>query len=138
MVETPGPHTAGGREHDVVFEPEKEHWIKYTKPGLAGYIVDWEENGRTWLRNATPLEYLARLRRQNELFQDSIELAGLWRVGRGGRRIRRGFPGEPLDGPHGILCQRSGCQTIASPGSDGGEDDGDIEKWGGLHLRSRD
>ena len=92
MVEAPGPHTAGGREHDVVFEPTKARWVKYTKPGLAGYMVDWEEDGRPYLRNAAPLEYLSRLRRQNELFHDSIELAGLWREGRGGWRIRTTQP----------------------------------------------
>ena len=87
MLDSPEPEISGGREHDVVFDGEKECWVKYTKPGMAGYMVDWHADGRPWLRNALPLEYLARLTRQNELFQDDIKLAGLWREGTGGWRI---------------------------------------------------
>lgn len=86
-MESPGPAASGGREHDVMFQPETECWLKYTKPGLAGYTVDWEADGRPSLRNALPLEYFERLTRQNELFQDEIKLAGLWREGTGGWRI---------------------------------------------------
>ncbi len=86
IVESPGPNAAGGREHDVVYQAETERWIKYTKPGLAGYTVYWED-GRPLLLNALPQEYLERLTRQNELFQDDIQLLGLWREGKGGWRI---------------------------------------------------
>ena len=95
MVEAPGPDLAGGREHGVLFKPETGRWVKYTKPGLAGFIVDWEEKGKPYLRNALPSEYLERLQRQNELFHDGIELAGMWREGYGGWRIRTTQPDVP-------------------------------------------
>lgn len=95
MVEAPGPDRTGGREHDVFFQSETGRWVKYTKPGLAGFTVDWEESGRPFLRNASPSEYLERLQRQNELFVDGIEFAGMWREGRGGWRIRTTQPDVP-------------------------------------------
>lgn len=95
MMEAPGPDLAGGREHDVIFQTETGLWAKYTKPGLAGFIVDWEETGKPYLRNALPSEYLKRLLRQNELFHDGIGFAGLWREGRGGWRIRTTQPDVP-------------------------------------------
>lgn len=87
MVEAPGPDRTGGREHDVFFQSETERWLKYTKPGLAGYTVDWDADGRPSLRNALPREYFERLTRQNDLFQDDIELVGIWRDGAEGWRI---------------------------------------------------
>jgi hypothetical protein len=95
IVESSGPAAAGGREHDLIFDPETERWVKYTKPGLAGFTVDWEEGGRPFLRNASPSEYLERLQRQNELFVDGIEFAGMWREGKGGWRIRTTQPDVP-------------------------------------------
>ena len=95
MVEAPGPDLTGGREHDVFFQSEMGRWVKFTKPGLAGFTVDWEESGRPFLRNASPSEYLERLRRQNELFMDGIEFAGMWREGQGGWRIRTTQPDVP-------------------------------------------
>ncbi len=58
-------------------------------------MVDWNTESRPYLRNALPLEYLARLTRQNELFQDDIKLAGLWREGTGGWRIVSTQPHVP-------------------------------------------
>lgn len=87
IVESSGPAAAGGREHDLIFQPETERWLKYTKPGLAGYTVDWDADGRPSLRNALPREYFERLTRQNDLFQDDIQLVGVWRDGTGGWRI---------------------------------------------------
>lgn len=92
MDDSRGPQLAGGREHDVIFLPAEACWVKFTKPGLAGFTVDWEESGRPFLRNALPMEYLDRLQWQNEFFQDSITLTGLWREGRGGWRIRTTQP----------------------------------------------
>lgn len=77
----PGPARPGGREHDVRYDEATGRWVKFTKPALAGYTVDWRDDGEPFLRNARPAEYLARLRRQNTLFEDRIELAGLWREG---------------------------------------------------------
>jgi hypothetical protein len=52
-------------------------WWKYTKPNMAGYTVSWTE-GRPWLNNALPLDYLERMIRQNELFGDDVLLLGRW------------------------------------------------------------
>lgn len=67
----------GGREHDVRHEAATGLWWKYTKPNMAGYTVSWTE-GRPWLHNALPLDYLERMMRQNELFGDYVRLLGLW------------------------------------------------------------
>lgn len=71
------PERAGGREHDVRYEARAGLWWKYTKPNLAGYTVSWA-NGEPFMHNASPLEYLERLLRQNEVFGDDLRLAGLW------------------------------------------------------------
>jgi hypothetical protein len=43
--------------------------------------VDWKDDGKPYMRNAFPSEYLDRLQRQNELLEDNIELLGLWQAG---------------------------------------------------------
>ncbi len=78
----PGPEYSGGREHDVTYDPLTGCWIKFTKPDSAGFTVDWDESGKPYLRNALPSEYLERLRFQNELLEDRIELLGMWRAGK--------------------------------------------------------
>jgi hypothetical protein len=78
ILDGPGPLYDGGREHDVRFEPESGRWWKWTKPGLTGFTVDWNDAGEPWLRNAGLLEYFSRLRRQNTLLQDDFRLEGVW------------------------------------------------------------
>ncbi|WP_146849040.1 hypothetical protein [Brevifollis gellanilyticus] len=71
------PERDGGREHDVRHDEGTGLWWKYTKPNLAGYTVSWTE-GRPWLHNALPLDYLQRMIWQNHLFGDEVRLIGLW------------------------------------------------------------
>lgn len=73
----PPPDRVGGREHDVRFDADARLWWKYTKPNLAGFTVARREDGRPFLLNALPLEYLERLSLQNEVFEDAIELQGI-------------------------------------------------------------
>lgn len=73
----PPPDRVGGREHDVRFDADAGLWWKYTKPNLAGFTVARREDGRPFLLNALPLEYLERLIMQNEVFEDEIEFQGV-------------------------------------------------------------
>ena len=90
----PGPEISGGREHDLVFEADQKSWVKFTKPDSAGFTVDWEE-GKPFLRNAYPSEYLARLQRQNDLLEDRIALLGIWQAGPQSWRIVTRQPDVP-------------------------------------------
>ncbi len=45
---------------------------------MAGYTVSWGDDGRPYLHNALPLDYMERLLRQNAVFGDDVRLAGLW------------------------------------------------------------
>ncbi len=93
-----GPERPGGREHNVRFDSASKLWTKFTKPGLAGFMVDWHEDGTPYLRNALPEEYLNRMIWQNNLVGDEIEFAGLWRVGSGAWSLvitEPDVPGEP-------------------------------------------
>lgn len=83
----PPPDRCGGAEHDVRYDPDTRRWWKYTKPDASGLAVTWEAAAPPVLHNASPLEYMARLQAQNELFGDDIRLEGLWRQGRGWRII---------------------------------------------------
>ncbi len=76
----PPPERDGGREHDVRYDATTGLWWKYTKTNLAGYTVSWTD-GKPWLHNALPLDYLERMLWQNELFGDEVRLIGLWRPG---------------------------------------------------------
>lgn len=97
ILKVRGPERDGGREHDVRFNDTDGRWWKYTKPNLSGYTVSWTDDGQPFLRNARVLEYLARLRRQNELLEDDIRLEGLWWDAgrRGGWRIVTSQPDVP-------------------------------------------
>lgn len=70
------PLKEGGREHDLTFIEEEACWLKFTKPAAAGYVVSFEF-GVPALEPALPLEYLARLILQNELFADSVTFVGV-------------------------------------------------------------
>jgi hypothetical protein len=89
IVKGRGPERDGEREHDVRFNDADGRWWKYTKPNLSGYTVSWSDGGEPFLRNARVLEYLARLRRQNEVLEDDIRLEGLWWDG--GRKAAGGL-----------------------------------------------
>lgn len=77
------PVVGGGREHDLTYVVEDASVLKFTKPSLAGYVVDFEL-GYPRLRIAKPLEYLRRQLLQNEIFSDNIRFVGL-----GGLRFNR-------------------------------------------------
>ena len=70
------PERVGGREHDVTFLPEERRWRKFTKPDGCGLIVDFAD-GSPLLLPATPLQYLKRLRLQNDFWGDDIRLEGI-------------------------------------------------------------
>ena len=77
------PMVEGGREHDLTYVVEDASVLKFTKPSLAGYVVDFEL-GYPRLRIAKPVEYLRRQTLQNEIFSDNIQFVGL-----GGLRFNR-------------------------------------------------
>ena len=77
-VDFPGPEREGGREHDVTLDEGTGGWIKFTKPSACGYTVSWGTDGKPFLHNALPLEYLQRLLWQIEMLGDDIHLVGLW------------------------------------------------------------
>jgi len=78
-------------EHHVYFDLERERYFKITHgvdAASAGFALtvdtDFRIGKRTqryiavpWLREATPLEYLARLQLFNLIFQDDIEIEGV-------------------------------------------------------------
>lgn len=72
------PPESKSREHDVIYDEESGLWLKYTKPNAAGYAVEWDAQGTPYMISAFPVEYFQRLRLQNELFGDDIQLKGLW------------------------------------------------------------
>ena len=75
----------GGAEHDVLPDPATGTILKFTKPSKAAYVVDFDL-GTPRMSAAAPLDYLERLRLQNELFADNIRFVGLGGDA-GGRRI---------------------------------------------------
>jgi len=94
----------GGREHDLTYDSATASWLKFTKPSKAGYVVSFEFGSPT-LEPGLPLEYLKRLRLQNEIFLDQVTFVGV-----GGHRnhstiITRqpDIPGEPADPSEIIL-----------------------------------
>jgi len=88
----------GGREHDLIYDPDTASWLKFTKPSQAGYVVSFEF-GSPSLEPGLPLEYLERLQLQNEIFLDQVTFVGV-----GGHRYQPTIitrqpdvPGEPAD-----------------------------------------
>ncbi len=79
------PGMQGGAEHDVLHDPSTGTILKFTKPGKAAYVVDFDL-GTPRMTASPPLDYLERLRLQNELFADSIRFVGMG-GDTGGRRI---------------------------------------------------
>jgi hypothetical protein len=72
-------------EHDVVFDHDSGTILKFTKPGKAAYVVNFDL-GTPKMVPGMPLEYLERLMLQNETFADNVSFVGLG-GGPGGRRI---------------------------------------------------
>ena len=72
----------GGREHDLTYDPATASWLKFTKPSQAGYVVSFDFGPPT-LEPGLPLEYLERLRLQNEVFLDQVTFVGV-----GGQRYQ--------------------------------------------------
>lgn len=70
------PEKAGGREHDVTFDPDTGTVLKFTKPNLAGYIVGFDL-GDPRLEMALPMDYLRRQQLHNEIFGDYINFVGV-------------------------------------------------------------
>ena len=82
------PGMKGGAEHDVLHDPATGTILKFTKPSKAAYVVDFDL-GTPRMAAATPLDYLERLRLQNELFADSIRFVGLGGDAAGRRIVTR-------------------------------------------------
>lgn len=78
-----------GGEHSVSLAPQQNRVFKSTHPNKFGFSIDtemiqpsgWKAKPRitTGLCDATPTEYLSRLDRQNELFDDNILIIGVIR-----------------------------------------------------------
>jgi hypothetical protein len=66
----------GGVEHDVIFDHESGTVLKFTKPGRAAYVVNFDL-GTPKMVPGMPLEYLKRLILQNEIFADNVSFVGL-------------------------------------------------------------
>jgi hypothetical protein len=94
------PEPSESAEHDVTFRTGERRWWKYTKPNHAGLGVTWEGEATPYVHNASPLEYLDRLRAANLLLADDIRLEGLWRNPAGAWRIvtrQADVPGTPAE-----------------------------------------
>jgi hypothetical protein len=70
------PGMKGGAEHDLLQDPTTGTILKFTKPGKAAYVVDFDL-GTPRMRPSLPVEYLERQRLQNDLFADGIRFVGL-------------------------------------------------------------
>lgn len=66
-----------GEEHRVWLDEGTQRYFKATHAGRFGFFVIALDDGTAELTGATPLEYLERLRLQNELFTDDIRLLGV-------------------------------------------------------------
>ncbi len=66
----------GGIEHLVKPEPAQGLVVKTTIPPVFGRYPALNRDGIPYLAEATPLEYLDRLHRQNEWFNDGIKVLG--------------------------------------------------------------
>ena len=70
------PSIIGGVEHDVLPAPHTGTILKFTKPGKAAYIVDFDL-GTPRMTPAFPEDYLDRLVLQEEIFAFAISFVGL-------------------------------------------------------------
>jgi hypothetical protein len=60
----------------VVFDYETSTILKFTKPGKAAYVVNFDL-GTPRMVPAMPLEYMERLMLQNEIFRDNLRFVGI-------------------------------------------------------------
>jgi hypothetical protein len=70
------PAVEGGREHDITYDASSGSCLKFTKPGRAAYVANFEL-GYPSLAPALPLEYLERQALHNEIFADDIRFVGV-------------------------------------------------------------
>jgi hypothetical protein len=109
------PERVGGREHDVTFLPEERRWRKFTKPDGCGLIVDFTD-GSPLLLPATPLQYLKRLRLQNDFWGDDIRFEGI-QIQTPGARVITTQPDVKGEAPamdllHQHLCGEFGFRKL--------------------------
>jgi hypothetical protein len=69
----------GGEEHRIATPGDLSRYWKATHPGRCGFTIVCgdETRGQPELTNALPVEYLERLRLQNNIFSDDIRLEGI-------------------------------------------------------------
>ncbi len=70
------PTVTGGVEHDVLPDPVTGTILKFTKPGRAAYVVDFDI-GTPRMAPAFPVDYLNRLALQDGIFGFAIRFVGL-------------------------------------------------------------
>jgi hypothetical protein len=70
------PIASGTAEHEVRYREQDSRAVKQTLPGTFGFVPCRKE-GQWVATAATPLQYLARLRFQNDLFGDDARLEGV-------------------------------------------------------------
>ena len=109
------PERVGGREHGLTFLPTQRRWRKFTKPDGCGLIVDFAD-GLPLLLPATPLQYLKRLRLQNDFWGDEIRLEGI-QIQTPGARIISSQPDVQGQAPapdclNQFLCSELGFQNL--------------------------
>jgi hypothetical protein len=80
------PERRGGREHDVTFLESTRRWLKFTKPDGCGFTVDFAGSEPLFLP-ARPLQYLFRVKLQNEFWGDDTRLEGVQIVTPGARIV---------------------------------------------------
>lgn len=112
------PERLGGREHDLTFLSPERRWRKFTKLDGCGLIVDFAD-GSPLLLPATPLQYLKRLKLQNEFWGDDIRLEGV-QIQTPGAKIISSQPDVQGEAPamdflNEYLCSELGFQKLNIP-----------------------
>ena len=82
LPETCTPAKLGGQEHDLLYieghsSLSEDVWYKFTKRNRAGYAVDLS-TGKPIFLPAEPIQYLERWKLHNRLFDDTVDLVGIW------------------------------------------------------------
>ena len=117
------PAKAGGYEHDVRHVPAAGRWLKFTKPSMAGCVVELSD-GKVQMFAATPLQYLRRWRLANQVLADDVELIGLAEENRKLRIVisQRDLVGEAptWDELHVAMTETYGLRLLNTNASGGG------------------
>ena len=87
-------------EHEVWYRESDQRVVKRTWPGFFGQVPNWK-NGRLDREPATPAQYLARQKLQNEVFNGDIVLEGVSISSRPSMII-----GEPSGQPSFVISQQ--------------------------------